>query len=681
MVSAPMSAYAGTILSGGSTGGSNGGGGTGATTGDLGQSYVGSSGLGTAITGDNDCVSLSNSRVVQNVDNLSWLLSLTAQTSTPPTLYPSGTINGTTVAYVNANANWNNGGNAVPNFATSENNGKTVAWGVNSNAFGCGNRSLGAGSSTMGMNNYAQLTGSTAIGVGNNARGAGATAMGIYNTANGTGSIAMGIGSQAMGTGSVAMGYGGDGTATKATIASGQYAVAIGGNATAGASATNTNSIALGGQSVSQGVSSIAIGTDSSATGDSSIAIGVGNRVSGKQSGAIGDPTTITGDGSYSLGNDNTINANNAGAFGNSNTISATATASRIIGNSGSITAADGFILGNSASVSAAGGIALGTNSVASVASGIAGYDPLSNAASTTASGAWASSQGAVSIGNGSSVSRQLTGLAAGTSDTDAVNVAQLKQLREFASQGWSLSAGGKNATGVGAGESVDFKVGSSNLTVSKDADSNDITFDLAKTISVDKVTAGDSVLDTNGLTITGGPSITKTGIDADDKKVTSVASGTLSADSTDAVNGSQLFDTNTTVSTLSTRVTSVATNTSTYLGGGADVAAGTAPTYTIQGTDYNNVGSALGGVNTSLTSLNTSVTGLNNNALLWDTTAGAFSAKHGTDTKTNSKITDVAAGTLSDTSTDVVNGSQLYSTNTKVDNLSDRAVTYDGAV
>ncbi|MHC5308464.1 hypothetical protein ACYSNS_14510, partial [Bartonella sp. LJL80] len=163
--------------------------------------------------------------------------------------------------------------------------------------------------------------------------------------------------------------------------------------------------------------------------------------------------------------------------------------------------------------------------------------------------------------------------------------------------------------------------------------------------------------------------------------KITNLKAGTLSASSTDAVNGSQLFDTNTNVTALSTRVTSVATSTSTYLGGGADVAAGTAPTYTIQGTDYNNVGSALGGVNTSLTSLNTSVTGLNNNALLWDTTAGAFSAKHGTDTKTNSKITNVAAGTLSDASTDVVNGSQLYSTNTKVDNLSDRAVTYDGAV
>ncbi|MHC5307808.1 YadA-like family protein, partial [Bartonella sp. LJL80] len=165
--------------------------------------------------------------------------------------------------------------------------------------------------------------------------------------------------------------------------------------------------------------------------------------------------------------------------------------------------------------------------------------------------------------------------------------------------------------------------------------------------------------------------------------KLTNLKAGTLSASSTDAVNGSQLFDTNTNVTALSTRVTSVATNTSTYLGGGADVAAGTAPTYTIQGTDYNNVGSALGGVNTSLTSLNSKITGITGDVLTWDTSASAYSAKHddGTGTATNSKITNVAAGTLSDTSTDVVNGSQLYSTNTKVDNLSDRAVTYDGAV
>ncbi|WP_139814783.1 hypothetical protein, partial [Salmonella enterica] len=97
------------------------------------------------------------------------------------------------------------------------------------------------------------------------------------------------------------------------------------------------------------------------------------------------------------------------------------------------------------------------------------------------------------------------------------------------------------------------------------------------------------------------------------------LAAGTLAADSTDAVNGSQLFATN---ENVSQNTTDIATNT------------------------------------TSINSLSDSVTTLTDDALLWDATSGAFSANHN---GSDSKITNLAAGTLAADSTDAVNGSQLF--------------------
>ncbi len=117
---------------------------------------------------------------------------------------------------------------------------------------------------------------------------------------------------------------------------------------------------------------------------------------------------------------------------------------------------------------------------------------------------------------------------------------------------------------------------------------------------------------------------------------ITNVANGAVSATSSDAINGSQLYSTNKYIADA--------------LGGDAEVNADgtiTAPTYTIANTDYNNVGEALDA--------------LDNNALLWDEDAGAYNASHDGNA---SKITNVAAGDLSTTSTDTVNGSQLNATN-----------------
>ncbi|HAX3567664.1 TPA: adhesin, partial [Escherichia coli] len=124
--------------------------------------------------------------------------------------------------------------------------------------------------------------------------------------------------------------------------------------------------------------------------------------------------------------------------------------------------------------------------------------------------------------------------------------------------------------------------------------------------------------------------------------KITNLLAGKISSNSTDAINGSQLYG--------------VADSFTSYLGGGADISDTgvlSGPTYTIGGTDYTNVGDALAAINTSFsTSLG--------DALLWDAAAGKFSAKHGIN-NAPSVITDVANGAVSSTSSDAINGSQLY--------------------
>ncbi|WP_268865453.1 ESPR-type extended signal peptide-containing protein, partial [Burkholderia pseudomallei] len=171
-----LPAVAGTVIGGGAQS-SNWVGGTSSTTGDLGNSYIGASGMGTAITGDNDCLSLTSTRNVLNSANVGWLLGTTSQTTDPGPLYPgSGTENNQTISY-SGTSNFSGGGNSAAGVQA------TLAWGFNSFAAGCGNKSLGMGSSTLGLNNMASLAGSTAIGIANTASGAGGTAIGLHNPA------------------------------------------------------------------------------------------------------------------------------------------------------------------------------------------------------------------------------------------------------------------------------------------------------------------------------------------------------------------------------------------------------------------------------------------------------------------------------------------------------------------
>ncbi|MEZ7686764.1 hypothetical protein O3683_11890, partial [Neisseria flavescens] len=130
----------------------------------------------------------------------------------------------------------------------------------------------------------------------------------------------------------------------------------------------------------------------------------------------------------------------------------------------------------------------------------------------------------------------KVTNVAAGTDDTDAVNYGQLKETNANVAKGLNIAADNGNDDNVQLGETVAYRSSDKNIVTT--VSDNQIDFKLAKDITVDSVTAGDSKLNSDGLTITGGPSVTKSGIDAAGNKITNVAPGT---DDADAVNYGQL--------------------------------------------------------------------------------------------------------------------------------------------
>ena len=146
-------------------------------------------------------------------------------------------------------------------------------------------------------------------------------------------------------------------------------------------------------------------------------------------------------------------------------------------------------------------------------------------------------------LNNGGNV---ITNVARGEATTDAVNVGQLNEVKQSAAdanKGWNVSAQGANTSTVKPSDTVDLNNTDNNITVSKTAESNNVSFNLSKDIAVDSVKTGDATINSSGLTIVGGPKFTKTSVDAGGNKITNVAKGDIEFDSNDAVNGSQLFE------------------------------------------------------------------------------------------------------------------------------------------
>ncbi|WP_229359052.1 YadA-like family protein [Halomonas salipaludis] len=426
---------------------------------------------------------------------------------------------------------------------------ESASTGRNAIAFGNVSAAIGDGAVAMGQSSLASGQRAIAIGSADSQRdysedntqasGTDSLAFGTQAVASEQDAIAFGREAGAAGEQSVAIGTLADAAASRAVAigndtqaelsatAIGDQASSVGERSTAigflansqsadsvaighQAAATGINGFAMGLESQASGVDSLAVGTGAIASGEQSISIGYQNEVSGDHSGAVGDPNIITGSGSYALGNDNTIDADEAGAFGNRNVLAETATGSRLIGNDNDVDVADAFILGNDADVTEEGGVALGSGSVASTASGIAGYVP--EGADDTAILSTTSTRSAISVGDADAGEyRQITGVAAGTEDSDAVNVAQLQGLADT-----PLTFGGDSGeTQRRLGESLNIVGSNANLSTEV-TDDDELQIALNDDLALDSVTIND-----------GGPVIDGGGIDMSNTQIVGLADGT----------------------------------------------------------------------------------------------------------------------------------------------------------
>jgi autotransporter adhesin len=588
---------------------------------------------------------------------------------------------------------------------------------VNGIAIGGEATAAGEGASAVGLASTASDNFSTAIGNQSNAQGIASTALGSGANTGADGATAVGNNASAQGVSSFAGG--------RNALAQGENSIAIGGDETDGASAAGARSIAMGTNSSAVTDGAIAIGQDSTAQGGQAVAIGVGQTATGDGAVAIGDPNVVNGTGAVAIGANNratgtsVVNpATGAVAIGNANTAigdssvalgnnsyagqganpgvaigentraewgvaigeGATTTDSQFgisIGRNtsaglrgiamgfGTTSTGDGAVAigGVGTSASAAGGVALGEGSNANRAGLNGGTELFSGTAV-------ASTRGAVSVGSGGN-ERQITNVAGGTQATDAVNVRQLQSV----------------ADDVAA------------------VDDRAVKYDGALGDPKDTIT----LEGTAGTTIT------------------NVAPGELSATSTDAVNGSQLFATNeqvdqntTDITNLGDTITNIAGDTSTtYVeanGSGiryvrtnetgltpsdssAQGQGSTAVGYEAtavgvnalalgNGAQANEEGSvALGEGSVTAAAVGTAGATINGTAYTFAGTTPGSTVSIGS-VGAERTITNVAAGQVTGTSTDAINGSQLFATNQAIDaigtdvaEVGDRAVKYDGAV
>ncbi|EDJ2565154.1 autotransporter adhesin SadA [Salmonella enterica subsp. enterica serovar Montevideo] len=431
----------------------------------------------------------------------------------------------------------------------------------------------------------------------------------LAKAGNDTGAGVTPTGTQTGGTGWIAIGT--DATANTytnvdgASAAMGYKASAMGKWSTAIGSysqSTGNSSLALGVKSVSAGDRAIAMGASSSAGGSYSMAMGVYADSSGANSVALGYKSVASGATSAALGYQATASGDDSAAFGN-------------------------------------GAQAIGTNSVA------------------LGAGSTALEDNSVAVGN-STTQRQITYVAKGdinANSTDAVTGAQI----------YSLSPSVADRLGGGASVNSDGTVNAPLYKVGTGIYNNVGSALSALNTSITNTEASVAGLAEDALLWDGNTSAFSANHSGSDSKITNLAAGTLAADSTDAVNGSQLFDTNAKVDQNTADIT---TNTDSINQNTTDIAANTA--------SINQNTTDIATNTTNINSLSNSVTTLTDDALLWDGSASAFSANH---SGSDSKITNLAAGTLAADSTDAVNGSQLFATNENVSqNTTDIAANTD---
>ncbi|WLS98485.1 ESPR-type extended signal peptide-containing protein [Snodgrassella alvi] len=525
-----------------------------------------------------------------------------------------------------ANATATAGGAMAFGVASLASGAASIAFGISSQATGISSVALGSMASSNG-------TGSVAVGLSSAANNDGAVALGTGANASGNSSVAVGNAAQAVGDQSISIGAGNQVSGRKSGAIGGAQNNAIfkdGEISAAPINPTNitgNNTYSLGNENgtiavddsgvfgnkntisgTTEGVNNIRIvGNNNTVSSAKDLVFGNDNAVSSAKDLVFGNDNTVTATRGLILGNDNTVNAARGLIIGNNTSSGANATDAIAIGNSVSVSNASGIAIGTSAKTIVDAGVALGSGSVADIEKGKTGFDPTgTNSAANNPT--WTSTAGAVAIGNaGSGITRQLTGLAAGTNDTDAVNVAQMKNLASVTTTG--LSSLSTAVSKVGDMSNVNSNISTLNSNVS--ALQSDA---LQWKNNADGSGAYDASHGTNQA-----------------QKITNVAAGQLADDSTDAVNASQLYQVSTSSASGITSLSTVALSTT-------------------------------GKLNT----VSSNVSALQSDALQWKNNAdgsGAYDASHGTNQA--QKITNVAAGLVEDGSTDAVNASQLYQVST----------------
>ncbi|EIQ0519556.1 YadA-like family protein [Escherichia coli] len=561
------------------------------------------------------------------------------------------------------------------------------------NAIALGRSSVASGTDSLAFGRQSLASAANAIAIGAETEAAeNATAIGNNAKAKGTNSMAMGFGSLADKVNTIALGNGSQALADNA-IAIGQ-----------GNKADGVDAIALGNGSQSRGLNTIALGTASNATGDKSLALGSNSIANGINSVALGADSIADLDNTVSVGNSSlkrkivnvkngAIKSDSYDAINGSQLYAISDSVAKRLGGGAAVDVDDGTVTAPTYN--------LKNGSKNNVGAALAVLDENTLQ--------WDQTKGKYSAAHGTSspTASVITDVADGTisaSSKDAVNGSQLKATNDdveantanIATNTSNIATNTANiATNTTNITNLTDSVGdlqadallwnetkkafsaahgqdtTSKITNVKDAD---LTADSTDAVNGSQLKTTNDAVATNTTNIANNTSniatnttnisnltetVTNLGEDAlkwdkdngvftaahgnnTASKITNILDGTVTATSSDAINGSQLYD--------------LSSNIATYFGGNASVNTDgvfTGPTYKIGETNYYNVGDALAAINSSFsTSLG--------DALLWDATAGKFSAKHGTNGDA-SVITDVADGEISDSSSDAVNGSQLH--------------------
>ncbi|EPR4178130.1 YadA-like family protein [Escherichia coli] len=553
--------------------------------------------------------------------------------------------------------------------------GASMAFGVS--AISEGDRSIALGASSysfgqysMALGRYSKALGRLSIAMGDSSKADGANAIALGNAAKAAGIMSIGLGDNANASQDYAMALGAESEAAENATAIGNKAHAKG-----------VNSIALGNGSQALADSAIAIGQGNKANGADAIALGNGSQSSGLNAIALGKASVVTGDNSLAFGSNTNANGINSVALGagsiadqdDSVSVGSDSLQRKIVNvKNGTIKADSHDAINGSQLYAISDSVAkrLGGGSSVNVDDGTvkAPTYNLKNGNKNNVGDAltvldqftlqWDQNRDKYSTAHGSSTASVITDVADGAvsdSSKDAVNGSQLKATNDDVETNTTNIA---TNTGNIATNTANIATNTTNITNLTD-------------------TVGDLKNDAllwNGTAFNAahGTETTST--------ITNVKAGTLSDDSTDAVNGSQLKDTNDNVATNTTNIASntanIATNTSNIADNTANIATNTsniADNTANIATNTSNIAGNTANIatnttniaanTTSINSLNTSVDALEQDAMLWNGTA--FNAAHGTET--TSTITNVKAGTLSDDSTDAVNGSQLKATNDNV--------------